>query len=539
MSTMHKNSIRIIPAGVLGALLLLSPLSFTACDNLKPEISVTVLSDYNGIIQAIRNVNRSLAEKLQLIEAAVNRGFADSQDAQELMRQAVGTLSGTLEEKFAAIEAAVNSQTSGLEAKLGLIETAFREGLADEKAQQELIRQALKSLDGTLEEKLAAIEKAVKDQTSGLETKFGLIEAAVSNGFADSKAKEELILKALEALDGTLEKRLGKIEEAIGSQTTSLETKLQAVQDAISLGLTDEITAIGLVKTAISSVQGDVDEIAKAVDSIDGALKADGSVGKAIGSILTAINGLPDYSDILSAIQKALYTLAHTLNGHAFVELGHFRGNGPVIKWATMNVGATSPQEAGDYFAWGETEPYYSSLDPLTWETGKEGGYADSTDRFAVKIYNNEGRYKWGYQDDIYTAGKDSILHFEHDAAHKHWGASWRTPTQQELIWLSNPDIFKWQPVVEQNVLVGMIVTSLETGYEGNSIFLPVTGGMIGTAIQAGTSDWGYYWSSTVTVSEKGKAQGLAIWDDKYSDSKSTVKSLMRFWGFAIRPVSD
>ena len=124
-----------------------------------------------------------------------------------------------------------------------------------------------------------------------------------------------------------------------------------------------------------------------------------------------------------------------------------------------------------------------------------------------------------------------------HDAARQHWGASWRIPTQQELIWLSNTDYFEWIPVTSyEGVSVsGMIVKSKENG---NSIFLPVTGGMMGTAIPAGTSTWGYYWSSTVTVSEIGKAQGLAFWDDQYSSSKSTVKSHERFWGFAIRPVS-
>ena len=84
----------------------------------------------------------------------------------------------------------------------------------------------------------------------------------------------------------------------------------------------------------------------------------------------------------------------------------------------------------------------------------------------------------------------------------------------------------------------GMVITSKEPGYEGNSIFLPVTGGLIGTTFANGTSAWGYYWSSTFTVSEIGKAQGLAFWDDEHSSSKSTVKSHMRYWGFAIRPVS-
>ena len=38
-------------------------------------------------------------------------------------------------------------------------------------------------------------------------------------------------------------------------------------------------------------------------------------------------------------------------NGYAYVDLGLS------VKWATCNVGATKPEEYGDYFAWGEVEP--------------------------------------------------------------------------------------------------------------------------------------------------------------------------------------
>ena len=60
MEPMHKNRIGILPAGILGALLLLSPFPFSACDTLKPDISIPIQSDYNGIIEAVKSVNRSL-----------------------------------------------------------------------------------------------------------------------------------------------------------------------------------------------------------------------------------------------------------------------------------------------------------------------------------------------------------------------------------------------------------------------------------------------------------------------------------------------
>lgn len=61
------------------------------------------------------------------------------------------------------------------------------------------------------------------------------------------------------------------------------------------------------------------------------------------------------------------------LNGHDYVDLGLS------VKWATMNVGADSISGYGDYFAWGETGTYYSSLSPLAWKTGKEDGYTEKS----------------------------------------------------------------------------------------------------------------------------------------------------------------
>ena len=133
---MYTNRIKTFPSSLLAALLLLLPVAFTACDNMRPDISITVKSDYSQIIDAVRSANRSLAEKLSLIEGAVASGFADGQEAQALLQQAVSSLSGTLAEKLAAIEAAVKNQTTSLETKLGLIEAAVASGFADSKAQQ-------------------------------------------------------------------------------------------------------------------------------------------------------------------------------------------------------------------------------------------------------------------------------------------------------------------------------------------------------------------------------------------------------------------
>ena len=107
---MHTNRIKTLPSGLLGALLLLlpvAPVAFTACDADPVKVSITMEMDYSQIIEAINSTNQTLSEKLTLIESALSSGFADSKAAQDLLRQAVASLTGTVAETLAAIEEAI------------------------------------------------------------------------------------------------------------------------------------------------------------------------------------------------------------------------------------------------------------------------------------------------------------------------------------------------------------------------------------------------------------------------------------------------
>ncbi len=178
-------------------------------------------------------------------------------------------------------------------------------------------------------------------------------------------------------------------------------------------------------------------------------------------------------------------------NGHEWVDLGLPSGT----KWATMNVGATTPEGYGDYFAWGETEPYYqkgySQFDPCrNWKTGKTG--------------YNWASYKWGNgSSDIIikyctdssegTVDNKTTLELADDAAHVNWGGSWRMPTKAEQDELRTKCTRTW---TTQNGVVGCKVT----GPNGNFIFLPALGYRDGVSLHyAGSS--GYYWSSSLRES--------------------------------------
>lgn len=167
----------------------------------------------------------------------------------------------------------------------------------------------------------------------------------------------------------------------------------------------------------------------------------------------------------------------HKNNGHEFVDLGLS------VKWATCNVGASSPEEYGNYFAWGETCPkkdyswstlkYCNSIaDPLT----------DNKDNFSKYNMNADG-----IQDF------KSLLDLDDDAAHINWGGSWRMPSNAEFNELINDCFWAWTSMEGKN---GYKITSESNG---NSIFLPATGWGIGTSIEDEGIKGGY-WSRSLGV---------------------------------------
>ena len=193
-----------------------------------------------------------------------------------------------------------------------------------------------------------------------------------------------------------------------------------------------------------------------------------------------------------------------TENGHDYVDLGLS------VKWATCNVGATTPDGYGDYFAWGETSP----KDNYEWSTYK---YCNGSKTTLTK-YNTNSNYG--------TVDNKTTLELSDDAARANWGGTWRMPTITEIEELINTTYCTWTWTT-QNGVNGYKVTSKTNG---NSIFLPAAGN---TIYSDGSHGW--YWSSSLCSSSPGyKANSLSIeleldyanWLGKY-----------RYIGYPVRPV--
>ena len=195
-------------------------------------------------------------------------------------------------------------------------------------------------------------------------------------------------------------------------------------------------------------------------------------------------------------------------NGHKYVDLGLS------VKWATCNIGADTPEDGGDYFAWGEVKPK---------EICTEDNYAFCHEKTETQLWNfGYGSKKIKAYDDL----GDNISGTRYDAARTNWGGSWRMPTKEELEELV--DKCKWERAV-QGGKKGYKVT----GPNGNSIFLIIVGSRDGL-LNIDFGMYGCYWSSTVCKDLDINAYAIysnSIYDDACVDVGS------RYIGRNIRPV--
>lgn len=171
--------------------------------------------------------------------------------------------------------------------------------------------------------------------------------------------------------------------------------------------------------------------------------------------------------------------------------------------WATCNVGACFPEEYGDYFAWGETEPK---------ETYTDSNYKFITNGKVTKYNSTDGR---------------TVLLFADDAATANLGSGWQMPSKEqwdELLDGSNTTI-EW---TKENGVNGFKVTST---HNGKSIFLPAAGQQTRWSDDVGKA--GYYWSRSLNAENENEACNMTL---DYSGFKST-SYVYRTYGYPVRPV--
>lgn len=209
------------------------------------------------------------------------------------------------------------------------------------------------------------------------------------------------------------------------------------------------------------------------------------------------------------------------------------------LLWAECNIGADAPEKAGDYFAWGEVEPHYISLNPLVWKDGMESGYCWGTYKWCKGTYNTLIKYcpvfaahLWAGEGEV--DGKHILDDGPNgdDVASRQLGGKWRMPTENEFRALKECKS-KWETL---NGIKGRYFMSKAAG-STESIFMPMTqmfydNGMTDTVTPDGYDiSEGCYWAST----NYNHAQGAT--DMSFDSHGIYFGGAYRFIGMPVRAV--
>ena len=200
-------------------------------------------------------------------------------------------------------------------------------------------------------------------------------------------------------------------------------------------------------------------------------------------------------------------TVSGTYNGHDYVDLGLPSGT----LWATCNVGASKPQDYGNYYAWGET----TTKNIYDWNTYKyaNGDYKKLTKYCGLSNYGNNG-----FTDNLTT------LQSSDDAAIANWGSGWCMPTQGEWQELIDNTSHTW---TYHNGVNGQLFTA-SNGY---TLFLPAAG-YCAFSSPSVSGSYCYYWSKSLRTGYPATA-----WFHGSDSIQCFVSYYERFDGLPVRPV--
>ena len=456
----------------------------------------------------------------------------------------------TIEETRAELEiqkADIETKLEGQKTLLkGLIDantgdiTKLKEALAETEKNVEANTKAISDLESDLEKAktdiTAAYEKAISDAISALE---GRLDTKLANEIKTVNDKIDQIFNEWESRIKSCEDQVKDAVDKMNEALKEMESKIQSVtyrpeySDGVhnvyredkAFRMRFEIRPAGLVSKlnatnvkvqayvdwgrgqwttfdlAVKEIKPESDGVIAVKASAEAIKNSSASFFDAAWSYTTYAKLLIEDSEQGWEISSAFVPLKAVdgrldpkkeINGHEYVEMGDG------LKWATCNIGASTPLEVGLDFAWGETETKDVFL------------------RDNYKWYENENYTKYNFDD-----GK-TVLELSDDAANVNWGGSWRTPTLEEYAKLLNKDNFEWKYDDEKK---GMSVTSKISGYEGNSIFFK--------SIES-------YWTST-RWGEKN-ANILLVGDSMDSQYGAAVQVGLqewRYYGIKVRPVSN
>ena len=244
---------------------------------------------------------------------------------------------------------------------------------------------------------------------------------------------------------------------------------------------------------------------------------------------------------------------AASLNGHEYVDLGLS------VKWATCNIGAASPAQPGDFFAWSAVKPFYKPGSALSedpeWD-GYTSGYSMTGSPY-YKSYLDFGKgeiiatwtryFPKGSDYDFYDKSdplwRDTRLVSEDDAASVNWGDKWRMPTKSEFEELLDTakckvEMYMYADSAFLGSEYGIKITSKVPGYEGNFILLPTSGGARQDKEITYVPGTTFYWTGDLDISNPDNdSYCKKAWTLGFVLNIPFATSAYRYAGMQVRPV--
>ena len=471
---------------LVGLALLLAPATFSSCKEDAPKVShttsVTVTNDFSKVVEAINQGTLKSEVAIKKLTEAIDKMQADQATKLASIISVLGDVNKTLETKLAAIESAISAQTLSLEGKLDILAEAIGKHLLKQEELTAKITKAMETLGGTLAEKLKQISDAITSTAKTTQEKLDLLMGLINTQSVPLSDK-------LDAIAGAI----GGLKESSAKQLEALGTTLTKLKEAAEASGTTQASVLAELQKLVTKAAELQEEVQQGKSS---AALAVAAILKQLEEIKAKIGATPT---------------PPTAEEVEYVDLGLPSG----LKWASCNLGATSPEQPGDYYAWGETEP----KEDYAWDTYK---HAKATEYTLTKYCTD---VEMGL--DGFTDGKTQLEPAD-DAATVRLGAPWRMPTEAEAEELLNGCTWTKETINDIPCLRATSKTN------GKSIVICISGFMSGT-INDTRGTMTAFWASTLSSREGDR--GVAFFELGKETFSPEVGYGLRFLGFPIRPV--
>ena len=384
-----------------GAMLLATPMFFSSCEEegslIKFKTEVQVVNDFNDVVKAI------------------NDGKLSSEQAIAQLVTAIDNIKGDQSAKLQAITDALNNNNNTLDTKLNVIAGAMKSLSTEMPTKIDALAKAVENMP-KYDEVLKAVETALVNINPNEQLK--LLEGVLDKYFSDELKYPDDPL----SYKGKLYYCIGEIEGTLRYMTYT-DDKFKAIRKAIE-ALAGEN----------AKLDGILDNMTKIVEAIQAGNTSEKEGWAEIARQL--------------ALLKAAAGIGGSTDKVEYVDLGLPSGN----LWARCNLGASSPEAYGDYYAWGEVEPKQE--------------YTKSNHKWYKEGAPSQGFTKYNNEDGKLT------LEDEDDAVIQKLGNGWRTPTLADFRELTNQKY----TTIEKTTLNGVAGYQITSKKNKKSIFIPCAG---------------------------------------------------------------